>query len=556
MKILNSHVVDLLNSELRFVIEDAQIMAENLDIDQMEPLQEAIKQIRGTCEIAELDSLQRVSEEMLISIEAAIADQVDREELKTLLSSSLKATTKLASAIVEAKKENACVLLPEMTALRRLRGETPLYEYHCLNNIKWPAFDKQVASNPLAGEQKEDVRRLLHLFQFGLLDIIRDNNRNKAFVILFRVAQRLQNIAILTSEKDYWWLIGLVVRAFAEDKLELQVERVRLLVAVEKQLRLLATDTPGEGRNPYPEGLWRAFLSLTALIDAKDDDERERRARTEIPELDFSEEDISAIRKSIVEATEDDGREAFESLKELISSAQSLIDKTQDESAYSELSITLELQKTFETMGALWEQTGFYGLSRRFKQFSARLQSSRPDTELPLEMIVEFIDANLQAECALIEFDYVPPLKMDAKTWEKKPLTELLQTSLLKTAQLAVMEESGLHLDEVKEMLDNVASGYAGDEVLPELESALQIIGGSVHIMRLSRLEELLSRCLGFVKNRLFSDQVDQLVENYWDIFADSIACLDYYIDNCKSGNHHDEAALDLANECLMSLGV
>lgn len=558
MKILNSHAIDLLDGELRFVIEEAQSMAENLGEDELLPLQAVIKQIRGTCVIAELDSIRRLSEEMIISIDALTAGRVDRQELIALLSSSLNTATKMASSIVAAKKDNACVLLPEITALRRLRGEPPLYEYHCLQNVTWPIFDKAVASNPLAGEKREDVKRLLHLYQFGLLDIIRDNNRNKAFVILFRVAQRLQNIALLTSEKDYWWVVGLVVRAFAEERLDLQVERIRLLAAVEKQLRLLAAENPGEGRNPYPEGLWRAFVSLVALIDAKDDDESERRARAGIPELDFTEKDVSAIRKSIAEESDDDSRELFQTLKELIADTRSMLDSSQDEVADANAAnpIVVALYEAFDAIGSLWEQTGFHGLSRRFKQYSVRLQSNRPDAELPLEMIVEFVDANIQAECALIEFNYVPPSKEDARQWESRPLTEILQTSLLKTAQTAVMDESGLHLAEVKEMLGNVSSGYAGDEVLPELESALQVIGGSARIMELNRLAELSSRCLAFVKKKLFTDQTEQLVENYWEVFADSIACLDYYIDNCKSGNKEDEAALDIADECLLSLGV
>jgi HPt (histidine-containing phosphotransfer) domain-containing protein len=556
MNTLNSHVIDLLSGELGFVIGEAEQLAENLNTQHFQTLRDAMKQLHGICVIAGLDSLSRLSEEIVLSIDAAMADRVDREALKVLLQSSLTAASKLAKAIVDVRKDNACILLPEMTALRRLRGEPPLYEYHCLNKVSWPEFDKKVASNPLGGEQKDDVKRLLHLYQFGLLDVIRDNNRNKAFIILFRVAQRLQNIAVLVSEKDYWWVVGLVVRALAENKLELQVERIRLLAVVEKQIRLLTADNPGDGRNPYPEGLWRAFVSLVALIETKDSEERERRIRVGIPELGFFERDISEIRKFIIDDEGRDEAKVFRSLKDLIWNTRYVLDIPENGHIGGDSSVIVELQEAFDKMASLWQETGFDGLSRRFKQFSTKLESSEPGAELSQELMVEFIDTILQSECALLEFDYIPPSKIQAKEWESRPLSEILQVSLLKTAQVAVMNESGTRLAEVKEILSEISSGYVGDETLPELESALLAISGSAHLVQFTRLADLTSKCLRFVKEILFSEQTEQLVENYWEVFADSITCLEYYIDNCKSGYREDETALDLANECLLSLGV
>ncbi|MBV1930548.1 MAG: hypothetical protein KUG71_02430, partial [Porticoccaceae bacterium] len=388
MNTLNSHVIDLLNGELGFVIGEAQQLAENLDIQHFQVLRDAMSQLRGTCVIAGLDSLSRLSEEIVLSIDAAMADQIDREALKVLLQSSLAAANKLVKAIVDARQDNACILLPEMTALRRLRGEPPLYEYHCLNNVQWPEFDKQVASNSLGGEQKDDVKRLLHLYQFGLLDVIRDNNRNNAFIILFRVAQRLQNIAVLESEKNYWWVVGLVVRALAENKLDLQVERIRLLAVIEKQLRLLAVENSGDDRNPYPEGLWRAFVSLVALIETKDSEEQERRIRVGIPQLDFTEKDISAIRKFIIDDDGEDEAKLFRSLKDLIWNTRYVLDIPENTRIDGDSTVIAELQEAFNKMAALWNETGFEGLSRRFKQFSTKLESREAEVELSQELMV------------------------------------------------------------------------------------------------------------------------------------------------------------------------
>ncbi len=556
MNTLNSHVIDLLNGELGFAIEQAMEQAENLDVEHFQVFQNAMKQLRGVCVIAELDSLARLSDEIIISIDGAMAGTIDSKALNVLLHSSLSAANKLVRAIVDARVDNVCILLPEMTAFRRLRGEPPLYEYHCLNKIDWPMFDKQVAFNPLGGEEKDDVKRLLHLYQFGLLDIIRDKNRNKAFVILFRVVQRLQNIAILVSEKDYWWVVGLVVRALGEGKLELQVERIRLLSAVEKQLRLLAAENPAGGRNPYPEGLWRAFVSLVALTETINEDEEVRRSRVGIPELDFTEQDITGIRKFITDNKGDDEARSFRVLKDLIWDTRYLLDIPENGFIENDSTVITELKEAFGKMASLWQANGFDGLSRRFSQFNVRLESSQPEARLPQEMMVEFIDTILQSECALLEFNYIPPSKLQAREWESRPLSEILRTSLLKTAQIAVMTEASARLSQVKEILGEISSGYVSDEVIPELESALVSISGSSRVIGLDLLADLAEKCLKFIKETLFSPQVDQLIKNYWEVFADSITCLEYYVDSYKAGYIEDDTVLETASKCLESLGV
>ena len=67
---LNNHVVDLLDTELGFAIKEAQTMAAQLDAEHFEPLNDAIKQIRGVCVIAGLDGLRQLADEMVLSIEA------------------------------------------------------------------------------------------------------------------------------------------------------------------------------------------------------------------------------------------------------------------------------------------------------------------------------------------------------------------------------------------------------------------------------------------------------------------------------------------------------
>ncbi|HAD08384.1 MAG TPA: hypothetical protein DCF62_02780 [Porticoccaceae bacterium] len=556
MKTLNSQVVELLEGELGFVLSEAEKKAEALDPENASAFVELLTQIQGTCALVGLESLRRLADELVVTLNKdSLAKIVDPEQLKERVHNSLVAASKLVKAVIDTRTDNTCALLPEMSALRRLRGETPLYEYHCLKQVNWPALDKAVATNPLGGEQQEDVKRLLHLYQFGLLDVIRNNNRKKAFVILFRVGKRLEDIAELGAEKDYWWVVSQVIRALAEGRLEMQSERLRLLAAVEKQIRLLAADDPASGRSPYPEGLWRAFVSLVALLDSLDEADQARREEIGVPDLGFGEQDIASIRKYIAEDVGGEGK-AFRSLKDLIWNTRFLLDVSEDGDNGAGAISVIEVKEAFTKMANLWGQTGFKGLSRRFKLLATRLSDGDTDDTLSQEMMVEMIDAILQSECALIEFDYMEPSRIQAKEWESRPINEILQHSLLKTAQIAVLDEAAVRLDQIKELLTEVSSGYAGEDALPELESALEAIAAGARIIQYARLAALTDRSLKFIKEVVFAGQTSQLMENFWEVFADGISCLEYYIDNCKAGYLEDEAPLDTADKCLTSLGV
>lgn len=556
MNTLNSQVVELLEGELGFVLREAEKKAEMFDPNQGSALVELLTQIQGTCALVGLESLRHLADELVLTLHKdSLAKIVDPEQLKERVHSSLVAARKLARAVIDTRTDNVCALLPEMTALRRLRGEPPLYEYHCLTQVNWPALDKAVATNPLGGEQQDDIKRLLHLYQFGLLDVIRDNNRKKAFVILFRVTKRLEDVAVLAAEKNYWWVVSWVVRALAENRLELQVERLRLLAVVEKQIRLLVADNPASGRSPYPEGLWRAFVSLLALLEPQDEEERTRRQEIGVPELGFGEQDIASIRKYIVEDADGEAK-AFRSLKDLIWNTRFLLDVSEDRDNGPGSVAVDEVKEAFTQMARLWDESGFNGLSRRFKLLATRLPDTGADDALSQEMMVEMVDAILQSECALIEFDYVEPSRVRAREWESRPINDILQHSLLRTAQVAVLSEAAMRLDHIKELLTEVSAGYTGAEALPELESALEAIGASARMIQYTRLAELTDRSLKFVKEVVFAGQTSQLMENFWDVFADGISCLEYYIDNCKAGYREDEAPLDTAARCLSSLGV
>ncbi|RLA40035.1 MAG: hypothetical protein DRQ64_05560 [Gammaproteobacteria bacterium] len=550
MQNIKPQVLEFIGKEYKSVIQSVHGLVQRLTVAHLEELNEQLIELRGAAQIAQLAGMRRLFVEMSTAVEVVISGDKTIDDLQPLLAQSLLLAEGLIDTILEQSSENPCILLPEMTALRRFRGAPPLYVYHLLSDLEWPSFGSMTRDDVMIGPQTEGLKRWHHLYQLGLLDIIRNNNRHKALFNLFRVAGRLQKVATSARESDYWWVFAVTIKGFAEKKLSLQPERIRLLAAVEKQLRLLAATEHAEGRNPYPEGLWRAFVSLLAMTDMSSDP---RSRQIGVPELQFSDSAISSVRNAITGELDAD-KSIFEAMAASVSSLRLLLDNGDESASLLNGEKLDELSEGFEALAEGCEQAGFRGLARQYKQFCSRLKTTEGG-ELPPEILSEFTDAILHVECAMADFYGKNPQAEQIKAWEDQPLLSILQKSLLKTAQVAVVNETTSRLGDIKQLVDNVASGYASAEVIPELELAFSEIEGSASMLNMTRLASLAQRCLILAKDVLFSDS-DGEDSKAIEAFADTIVCLEYFLDGCMVGNAVDESSLDVANECLSSLGA
>ncbi len=548
MQNIKPQILGFIGSEYKSVVQSTYDLLQSLTVAHLKEFNEHLVELRGAAQIAQLAGMRRLFTEMAAAVDSVMCGENNIDDLQPLLHQALLLADGSIDIIVKYKSENPCISLPEMTALRRFRGATPLYEYHLLDDFEWPSFPRLTLHDEMLSAQTDGLKRLHHLYQLGLLDVIRNNNRQKALHNLFRVAGRLQKIAVSTRESDYWWVFAATIKGFAEKKLSLQSERIRLLAAVEKQLRLLASENGESSQNPYPEGLWRAFVSLLAMTDMSNDP---RAKQIGVPDLTFSDARISSLRNAITGEL-DTEENVFEAIALSVSGLRALIDDGDGVVPLLSGEKLESFKMGFSSLADECEIAGFRGLSRQYKQFCARLEPSR-QAQLSPEILSEFTDAILHVECAMADFYSEKPQPDQIKAWESQPLMSILQKSLLKTAQLAVINESATKLSQIKQIVDNVAAGYVSAEVIPELELAFAEIKGSASLLNMTRFADLAQRCLTLAKEVLFRE-ADSDSEHAIEVFADTIVCLEYFLDSCMVGNDLDERSLDVANECLSAL--
>ncbi|MGE3295943.1 MAG: hypothetical protein AB7I68_01185 [Porticoccaceae bacterium] len=547
---LHSEVVDLSGGELRRAAERVIGAIAQLDASTAEPFVALARDLWGGAVICELNGLRVLLDEAQAAVRDTLAEGASWHDLRQVLGEALVVIPGLLDYLVRSRRDNPCLLIPEITAVRTFRNKPPVYEYQVLFGIDWPAF-RVGADNLSAAVASEDLKRILHLYQLGLVSVLKGVNRAQGYEILMRSVERLARLAEVGSERDYWTALHGVLENFANGALLLRPDRARLLAAVEKQLRTFAGIRTGPTGNPYPEGLWRAFLALLSLSSGR----AGREARLPVPELDFDDAELEAIR---VKAFGRDGGQVAWPLDELAARMvrlRSALDLSQEDDLLPP-TLVQGMQEDCVAVARRAHEVGLENLVARFERHGDTLQQALDQSRSPTSAeLQEYADSILYLDCAIVDFAGSNPDRADLAAWSSRSLDEILQASLLKTARNGVVIGASAVLSKAKALLEVLQDGVLTDEGWEEIEADFLALKACAIMLDDAALEAVFARGWEFLQTSRYHPALG-LNDRSRNIehFADMVVSLEIYLHAVRFGAGESGAALRTARECVSAL--
>lgn len=553
---LNSHTLALLAGEFKNTLTNIAAAGELGDGAVADSLALNLVELRGAAAMVELAGLRRLMDEAIGCCRDWRDGNLALEQFQPFLETALKILLRYIDYIIQAEKDSPCLLLPEINTLRKLRRLTPVYEYQLMTDVSWPPFPMVGATNEVTSRQRAEIGRLRHFYQLGLLDVIRGSG-GKAFVFMARAADRLQDVVANDIERSYWSLVGRVVRAFGVKKLSLLPERLRLLSAVEQQLRLLAAEPGINAKRPYPEGLWRAFVALYALTPVGGDQDRALREKLQIPALGVTDADLAAIRKRLLGDESGKPDDFLPKLADLAGALHLRMDALHvGESVWTDDDIAFLREKLVD-LAEVAAAHHLPILARRFDGHARELAGvAETGARLSEDQRQPIADSILAAEALVADFWERTPTAELLTQWDGRPLSVILQTGIIKTAQRTLLAEMSASLKQIKGSLTTLTTGSSGESSTADIDQAFGVIRANAFMLDLARLEQLAVRCRRFVRGGFFAGGGQLFTGGAAEAFADAIVSMEYYLDNYRPGESATDAALNLAEECLTALGV
>lgn len=545
---INTQVLKLVKEELEKEIGLLVDLFEQplASIDQVE-CHRGLSRLHGAFLLLEV-----VGAEMLVSEMQAAIQKIDawppNETVVNAIKYSLGLLPGYLNQLQIQGRDSPLFLLPEINQLRAIRRQPHLNEYELLNDLlpEVPMISFVAAKDH---QSVEVIRMARHLYQQGLAHVLKGSARPTAIKMMAHGVQRLRNSLADEKEAIYWALVFDVLSALYRGALGFEQTRLRSLMAVERQLRMLSENAPAEQSYPIP--LQQSMLANFLLSGMDTEGSAKLAARLGISSLGFTAADICNARAMFIE----DGSESFSGILATIATRTEQLRIMLDE----QVALASVGNKSFKEIGEI-----FSSLSTELKNCGLDLAEERcshhasaidglTDGTLPGGIMGEMADTLLYLDSIILELQSRPHSKSERAQINTLSIKEVVEENIISHAERRVLQEASNHLATIMQLTSDYCDGIAGDELAKPLADNFKMIFGAVGILGLTRAEKVAVRCLNVISHSLNQDSRLSLASKI-DVFADAVVSLDYYLDNRRWNPNFEDSVLSVAEECLGKL--
>lgn len=519
------------------------------------PLQQAfveLHQVRGTASMIQCFGLAVATEEMKQTVHELMHGKV--ADADTTYSTLLGASVQLSDyidAIATGADDCVLVLQPLINELRLSSGKNVLTESDLFVsqlralNLVLPA---QVEDpNRMDGAVQVVAQKLLPVYQTSLLHWLKhDADALSAVGRMGKIAEQLAINARGTQIHLLWRTCAAVVEALLTRTLEDSIELKRLFGAAGQQIKLLAesgeeaavsglADLPyqllffvgrSRGQGPRVSALRRAFLLDTYL-----------------PPVSHLEE----VRRKIKGANTTLMARVSQEVSADLSRVKDTLDLLQRGGARAVVDLPdtqVRLKRVADTLSMLGLPVLHRVVANQIRSFETLVPDQAPAPELLMDVATALLRVESSLEGALFRSLSRDPASEAVVASELQD--DIPHTRDLKDSQQALLRESLVSLARMKSAVDayiktsDTASLVEGARMLDEVAAALGIL-------QIGRAEVLIGQLARYVKSPAFARLAGagESSAMHAEVFADAVACIEYFIEAQKEGVTDAQRMLD-----------
>ena len=547
---ISADIVNILHGEVTALEEEIASFLFNEPLEP-EPLQEKLSELRGVCQLLEMPAAASLVSELENTVKALLDKDESPLTLQPELSAVLEIIPGLVRGLSRVNRRIPFLFMPELASLRRLQGLPPLYEFQLLTDHQWPPSSHFHGETVLAEDAHKALKKLKQLYQMGLLDILRGTNPVKGAEVLAKVTGKLQLVFTSPAEMKYWSLVECVTSAMARGTLAFNPVRMRLLAAVERQLKTLL-DGPG-GKSPYPLGLWRAFAILLAMVPDRDAVGFAVGQWCGAPRFDFTDSDITEARAVVFDGDNENLDSLVREVETRIGVIHSLLERLDSQRTLSQV----ESDAFADEISELADLCGSHELSRAASRLHGHhldiLQAEGGWVERA-ELLRDIAHTILYLECLMQHFrEQGFALRGLLGKLDMRSVDEVVDEKLVASSISAVWGECLRKLSVVKELIDDLATDR-GDDANGILAIEFDEIRGAALVAGEAEVADIARRCRDFVVAALAPASSSARVSaSSLSAFADAVVALEYFFQNSRNGDRAD-FVLAIADDYLCEI--
>lgn len=550
---INLTSVSLVKDELVTSIEGAtgyldQFAADHTDKQALENCIQGLRQVTGVLQMVQLTAAELLAQEMLTAMRDLLQDrQQSPQELLEGVGTAFYVLTRYLDFVQNRAAPRPELLVPYINSLRLARAQAPVPESHFLRCRLDANVPGAVSSAVMSEDLKTFVRRFRHMYQVGLLALLKGKPRGPAYTMMARALQRIASVCAGRPNGKLWTVAGAAISAMASQEMLVNRQRVMVFSMLDRRLRNIARDGDVALDQAAPPVLIKECLYWLALSG-----QGEKMLQVfGIKPLAYREPELERDRASLGGPGATAIAAVANALDEELSGVRRMLDDAEMIGVTGldgEGGMVETLRRIANTLVLLNFRRIGENLAGSLNAYQSCALAGGRAADNALQQLTNQIlavDSTIRAlrQSSCIELD------------EAGHADIALERSQLAEAELAVLKEAEAGLSLIKRALASYADSGFDHGHIRNVSTTLNSVRGGLIVLSLSRAAAVVERLAHFVDAVIDQKNVAPAVEQSLEIFADAIISLEYYLGEVKLHRQADMQSLDLAVESLEALG-
>ncbi len=516
---------------------------------------EDIKQISGTLNLIQLRGVDLLAQELVDHITDITLGDADTGRKLQHVTGAFFVLPRYLEYCTQTSRSMAVLLIPHINELRLARRQPALPESH-FADIRHTAIKREISTGPgLQEELAVLVRRLRHMYQVAMLNVLQGKQIKPSLGMMGRAMQRLDQACQGAPLSNLWWSAAAFLATLEEEKLALTKGRKLLLSALDREIkRLQFGGDSGLNREP-PEELLKELFYLIALSRSEHPRAKAVMQAAGLSPLPYTDADLAREQAHLSGPSVNTLMSMAAELKDELRGIKNILERA-SEGGVEMLNDSPELLETLKRVADILSLVGLVSPSNSLKEEIAKIASWSGQSEpVDANELLAVADTLLYIESTVAGLGKIK--LSDDKLTQINSLSrhDAIATSHLAEAAQLVIEEAESGLGLVKRALSAFAESNYDVGHIKNVTSTLGTVRGGMIVLNLPRAAAVVQGCARFVDEQLLQNQQPAAVQHMLETFADAIISLEYYLDSIKLDQKADDSVLQVAEESLDALG-
>jgi hypothetical protein len=395
-----------------------------------------------------------------------------------------------------------------------------------------------------------NLKRISHLFQSGLLGLLRDAHIPMQLHIMSRAVRRLRDSIAGGPQQRFWLLADAVLDAFVNHGLELNPHRKRVLAGLEGQMRGRLKNRPA-----LNEVLEREIVFLLGVSAYRDGFVGKVLKAAKIQEAEVNDEQLKTYRGIMLGLSYDTVSSVIHELRTELRHAKDVLELlAQHQRSESEelLPLTSVLKQSADILAVLNLPVLAGTLTDHVEALNALVGCDLSKERSRLEDLAEtllFIDSSLaQIDRRKLNYEDLAGISLERRD-------EISADNQLSEARSIVIEESKAAITLVKRAISAYIDSGFDNQHIANLPHLLDSVRGAFVMINAHKLPELIKDITELIASFVGRETVNPVLDvQTFEILADAMISIEYYLIELGLRHIADESILLVAEDSIATL--